>query len=89
MLKRFLYAGIFAVVCLGLVTVFLIKRFDRTVPLEVRQAIPRLLMAILLGVCISAPLEIRILNRDHLATDPDLAPLREDPRFPKLLKLGR
>jgi hypothetical protein len=29
---------------------------------EFRQAIPRLLMAILLGVCISAPLEIRILK---------------------------
>jgi len=40
MLKRFLYAGIFAVVCLGLVTLFLIKRFDKTVPLEVQQAIP-------------------------------------------------
>jgi len=29
---------------------------------EFRQAIPRLMMAILLGVCISAPLEIRILK---------------------------
>lgn len=29
---------------------------------EFRQAIPRLVMAILLGVCISAPLEIRILK---------------------------
>jgi hypothetical protein len=29
---------------------------------EFRQAIPRLLMAVLLGVCISAPLEIRILK---------------------------
>ena len=29
---------------------------------ELRQAIPRLLMAVLLGVCISAPLEIRILK---------------------------
>lgn len=29
---------------------------------ELRQAIPRLLMAILLGICISAPLEIRILK---------------------------
>ena len=29
---------------------------------EFRQAIPRLLMAVLLGVCISAPLEIRVLK---------------------------
>lgn len=29
---------------------------------EFRQAIPRLMMAVLLGVCISAPLEIRILK---------------------------
>lgn len=40
MLKRFLYAGVFAVVCLGLVTLFLIKRFDKTTPAEVQQAIP-------------------------------------------------
>lgn len=40
MLKRFLYAGIFAVVCLGLVALFLIKRFEKTSPVTVQQAIP-------------------------------------------------
>ncbi|TFH27683.1 MAG: hypothetical protein E4H10_03030 [Bacteroidia bacterium] len=40
MLKRFLYAGVFAVVCLGLLTLFLIKRFDKTTPVELLQAIP-------------------------------------------------
>jgi len=40
MLKRFLYAGIFAVVCLGLLTLFLVKRFDKTAAVEVQQAIP-------------------------------------------------
>jgi hypothetical protein len=41
MVKRFLYAGIFAVVCLGLLTLFFIKRFEKVTPLEVQQAIPR------------------------------------------------
>jgi len=41
MIKRFLYAGIFAAVCLGLLTLFLIKRFEKVTPLEVQQAIPR------------------------------------------------
>ena len=40
MLKRFLYAGVFAVVCLGLVTLFLIKHFEKVTPVEVLQAIP-------------------------------------------------
>ena len=40
MLKRFLYTGIFAVVCLGLVTLFLIKHFEKVTPVEVHQAIP-------------------------------------------------
>ena len=40
MLKRYLYAGLFAVVCLGLVTLFLIKRFEKVTPVEVLQAIP-------------------------------------------------
>lgn len=40
MLKRFLYAGVFAVVCLGLVTLFLIKRFEKGTPVEVQHAIP-------------------------------------------------
>ena len=40
MLKRFLYAGVFAVVCLGLVTLFLIKHFEKGTPVELQQAIP-------------------------------------------------
>jgi hypothetical protein len=40
MLKRYLYVGLFAVVCLGLVTLFLIKRFEKVTPKEVLQAIP-------------------------------------------------
>ena len=40
MVKRFLYAGIFAVVCLGLLILFLVKRFEKVTPLEVQQAIP-------------------------------------------------
>jgi hypothetical protein len=40
MLKRFIYAGVFAVVCLGLVTVYLLKRFEKITPVEVQQAIP-------------------------------------------------
>ena len=40
MLKRLIYAGLFAVVCLGLVTVFLLKRFEKITPVEVQQAIP-------------------------------------------------
>ncbi|MDF1573899.1 MAG: hypothetical protein P1P86_01735 [Bacteroidales bacterium] len=40
MLKRFIYAGLFAVVCLGLVIVFLVKRLDRKEPVEVQKAVP-------------------------------------------------
>ena len=35
------------------------------------QALPRLIMAILLGVCISAPLEIRILKPEIDAQQPN------------------
>lgn len=38
--KRIIYGGLFAVVCLGLITVFLLKRFDKVVPVEVQGAIP-------------------------------------------------
>jgi len=40
MVKRFIYAGLFAVVCLGLIIVFLIKRFDKKEPVEVQKAVP-------------------------------------------------
>ena len=40
MVKRIIYGGLFAVICLGLITVFLLKRFDKTVPVEVQKAIP-------------------------------------------------
>ncbi len=40
MLKRYLYVGLFAVVCVGLVTVILLKRFDKFTPIEVLNAIP-------------------------------------------------
>lgn len=38
--KRIIYGGLFAVVCLGLITVILLKRFDKVVPVEVQGAIP-------------------------------------------------
>jgi hypothetical protein len=40
MVKRYIYAGLFAVICLGLITMFLLKRFDKTVPVEVQSAVP-------------------------------------------------
>ncbi len=40
MLKRFIYGGLFAIVCAGLLTVILLKRFDKITPIEVRQAVP-------------------------------------------------
>ena len=40
MLKRFIYGGLFAVVCVGLITVFLLKRCDKVTPVEVLQAVP-------------------------------------------------
>ena len=40
MLKRFIYAGLFAVVCIGLVLVFLLNRFDKITPLEILEAVP-------------------------------------------------
>jgi len=40
MLKRYIYAGLFAIVFLGLVTMFLLKRFEKITPVEVQQAIP-------------------------------------------------
>jgi len=40
MIKRFIYAGLFAVVCLGLIIVFLLKRFDKKEPVEVQKAVP-------------------------------------------------
>jgi len=38
--KRFIYGGLFAVICLGLLLVFLLKRFDSIEPIEVQRAIP-------------------------------------------------
>lgn len=40
MLKRFIYAGLFAVVCVGLILVFLLNRFDKITPLEILEAVP-------------------------------------------------
>lgn len=40
MVKRFIYGGLFAIICLGLITLFFIKRFDKFAPVEVEQAIP-------------------------------------------------
>ncbi len=40
MVRRIIYGGLFAVVCLGLITVFLFKRFDKIEPVEVQKAIP-------------------------------------------------
>lgn len=40
MLKRFIFAGLFAVVCIALVLVFLLNRFNKITPLEVLEAIP-------------------------------------------------
>ena len=40
MLKRYLYGGLFAVLCVGLVTVILLNRFDKFTPIEVLNAVP-------------------------------------------------
>ncbi|MCK5135313.1 MAG: PQQ-binding-like beta-propeller repeat protein [Bacteroidales bacterium] len=40
MLKRFLYGGLFAIVCAGLVVVILLQRFDKITPIEVLRAVP-------------------------------------------------
>jgi hypothetical protein len=39
--KRFLYAGIFAVVCLGLLILFLVNHFEKVTTVDVQQAIPK------------------------------------------------
>jgi hypothetical protein len=41
MAKRIIYGGLFAVVCLGLITLFLIKKLDKVEPLEVHGAVPQ------------------------------------------------
>ena len=40
MTRRIIYSGLFAVVCLGLITVFLLNRFDKIEPVEIQGAIP-------------------------------------------------
>ena len=40
MLKKFIYVGLFAVVCLGLVGIILLKKMDKITPIEVIQAVP-------------------------------------------------
>ncbi|MCK4748882.1 MAG: hypothetical protein KAT15_17635, partial [Bacteroidales bacterium] len=40
MLKRYIYVGLFAVVCAGLVTIILLKRMDKITPIETLQAVP-------------------------------------------------
>jgi len=40
MLRRYIYGGVFAVVCVGLIMVFLLKRCDKITPVEVLQAVP-------------------------------------------------
>ncbi len=40
MLKKYIYGGIMAVVFLGLVTLYLLKKFERITPVEVLQAVP-------------------------------------------------
>jgi len=40
MAKRIIYVGLFAVICLGLVTVFLLKKFNKVEAVEVQAAIP-------------------------------------------------
>lgn len=41
MAKRIIYGGLFAVVCLGLITLFLLKRLDKVEPVEVHGAVPQ------------------------------------------------
>ncbi|MCP4312747.1 MAG: hypothetical protein GY790_15905 [Bacteroidetes bacterium] len=40
MIKRFLYVGLFAVVCLGLVGIIFLKKMNKITPIEVLQAVP-------------------------------------------------
>jgi hypothetical protein len=40
MLKKYIYVGAMAVVFLGLVTLYLLKKFERITPVEVLQAVP-------------------------------------------------
>ncbi len=40
MLKRFIYGGLFAVVCVGLVVIILLQRYEKITPIEVLQAVP-------------------------------------------------
>ena len=40
MTRRIIYIGLFAVVCLGLCTLFLLKKFDKIEALEIQGAIP-------------------------------------------------
>jgi hypothetical protein len=40
MLKKYFYGGLFAVVCLGLVTLIIFKKFEKIAPLEVLHAVP-------------------------------------------------
>jgi hypothetical protein len=40
MTRRLIYIGLFAVICLGLITVFLLNKFDKIEPLEIQEAIP-------------------------------------------------
>jgi len=40
MTRRIIYGGLFAVVCLGLITLFLLKKFDKIEALEIQGAIP-------------------------------------------------
>lgn len=40
MTRRFIYSGLFAVVCLGLITLFLLKKFDKIETVELKGAIP-------------------------------------------------
>ena len=40
MVRRIIYGGLFAVVCLGLITIFLLKKFEKIEAVEVQGAIP-------------------------------------------------
>jgi hypothetical protein len=40
MTRRIIYSGLFAIVCLGLITLFLLKKFDKIEVLEIQGAIP-------------------------------------------------
>jgi hypothetical protein len=40
MLKKYVYGGVMAVVFLGMVTLYLLKKFERITPVEVLQAVP-------------------------------------------------